>query len=147
MTWEQALAMISIVISLIGVGVSLYNSSKQRQIDEKLQNNEFKYSRRKIWYDNQSKAIEEILEVLSRINKQLTDFKESFNLQYGSEQEFLRYALVDGDRLIKLNHLKQVYFDEEMSKLTNQYITILDELSDKSFKYIMSEKEEDLNQE
>ena len=43
---EQGIAIISIIISFISIGVTLYNSFKQREIDEKLQKNEFEYSRR-----------------------------------------------------------------------------------------------------
>lgn len=76
---EQGIAIISIIISFISIGVTLYNSFKQREIDEKLQKNEFEYSRRKVWYDNQSKAIEELVEVFSKINMNLARFKESLN--------------------------------------------------------------------
>lgn len=48
--------------------------------------------------------------MLSGITKQLTDYRESFNWQGFGEEEFLRLALVDGDKLRKLYHSKQVYF-------------------------------------
>lgn len=48
------------------------------------------------------KSIAETIEMLSGINKKLTDYRESFNWRRFDEEEFLRLALVDDDKLRKV---------------------------------------------
>lgn len=137
MKWEQITAVISILISLISIGVTTYNSFKQRKIKEKLQDNEFEYSKRKIWYDKQSLAIDEMLEIISLINKQFNKFKESFNWDSDGVQEHLQFALKDSDKLRDIDLTKRVYLEESMTLLLKRYISILDEISDQSFEYVV----------
>lgn len=122
MKCEQITAVISIVISLISVGVTIYNAFKQREIEERLQDNEFEYSKRKIWYDKQSQAIDELLEVISLINKQLNEFKESFAWDSDGISELLQFAIKDSDKLRVINQTKRAYLEKDMLLLLKKYI-------------------------
>lgn len=145
MSWEQGVAIISIMISFISIGVTLYNSFKQREIDEKLQRNEFEYSRRKIWYDNQSQSIEEVLQILSNINHELSIVEESFSNAWMVEEEYLSSAMGKSEKLARFYNAKQVYFDNEIKMLIKKYLSIMDDISDRSFHFIAYKEDENFD--
>ena len=75
MNWIEIL---NLVISIFAIGVSVYsiyltdqNRQKQQNLEKEMQDNEFRFSRRKVWYDKQNIIIDTTLEKITEINGNL----------------------------------------------------------------------------
>jgi len=127
MNWIEIL---NLVISIFAIGVSVYsiyltdqNRQKQQNLEKEMQDNEFRFSRRKVWYDKQNIIIDTTLEKITEINGNLLRIRMLVRKQTDQDgnlseidQERLRNYLHTIDNHIDYISAKKHYFPKKFDK-------------------------------
>jgi len=79
MNWIEVLNLVVSILAIFVSGISIYlthqNKEKQQKLEKEMQVNEFKFSRRKVWYEKQNEVLDSILEKLIEISSNFGTLK------------------------------------------------------------------------
>lgn len=123
LTWENIISLGALLISLYSLFSSNKNKIKQQILEKEMQNNEFKFTKQKIWYDKQNKVLDASLQKLTEISSNIKSFDElmirelqrqNYTTVFSQEIFDIKDVIEENNNYLKAN---KHYFPESLDEL------------------------------
>ena len=126
MTWSEFFSAVSLIASVVTIYLTHQNKKDQRDLEKEIQQNEFNFSLKNLWYQGKAEAIDELIGNLSTGNRIAGTLLNNTEISEEKRKEIVGEI---NDYVGKYNMRRHYIDDEEILEKYRENVEIVIELS------------------